>query len=140
MKVQFLFLYTDLMCRMRFACVKDDEYLVFGILSLILTVNLTTKLFDRFGPTLHRNLYIKIRHAYIFYYKELKKMFERKVKRRRNGARNMTYNKLRSCYSSHNNIQWSSQRVIEWRESTRTGDMKILYRVIDKDGRVLKPL
>jgi len=76
-----------------------------GILSLFLAVNLSTKLFDRFSPTLHRNIYIQIRHTYIFYYKEQKKIFERKVKRRRNGAENMAYNKLRSCYSSHNNIQ-----------------------------------
>jgi len=62
-----------------------------GVLSLFLTVTLTTKLFDRFGPTLYRKFYIKIRHIYIFYYKELKKIFEPKVKRRRDGAENMVY-------------------------------------------------
>jgi hypothetical protein len=100
-----LFLYTDLMCRMAFCVCQRLRVPCSGILSLFFTVNLTTKLFEKSGPTLHRNIYIKIRHTYIFDYKELKKIFEPKVKRRRNGAENMAYNKFRSCYSSHNNTR-----------------------------------
>jgi hypothetical protein len=72
---------------MCFACVRDDECFGLGFFPVFFfTVNLTAKLFDRFGPTSQRTFYTKIGQALMFYKTQLKKIFEPKVKRRRNGA------------------------------------------------------
>jgi hypothetical protein len=114
-KYKFCFCIQTWCVGWRFACVRGDEFLGLGFCLCFLSVNPTTKLFDKFGATLHRNFYIKIRHTYIFDYKELKKIFEPKVKRRRNGAEKTAYNKLCSCFSAHSNthtvIQSTNDRM-----------------------------